>query len=239
MTIVASTDGATGISVALDGDHDKISKVVAFLENFAPKSKVKFEMWWYSTFFKEVRFADKEEEVESECVVDVNSGAELSSPSNDRDILKPCSSSQSDVSLTEPYNKLPKQSNLDATDILHVLHLKYNELIDTSDHGKDLEKYLEYCKDVVFAEVELPFEGHEEDKLIEIFWDFFSKERREAIELAREEHRSLLKRRASYEACELSHDDEIMQSVSNDDEMIQNDDDLSNIVSIDDFVDLS
>ncbi|GJY73857.1 hypothetical protein Tco_0478288 [Tanacetum coccineum] len=32
----------------------------------------------------------------------LNNGAELSSPSNDRDISKPCSSSQSDVSLTEP-----------------------------------------------------------------------------------------------------------------------------------------
>ncbi|PWA62247.1 hypothetical protein CTI12_AA366670 [Artemisia annua] len=125
------------------------------------------------------RFTDKEEEAESECIVDINSDVELSSPSNDRDISEPCSSSQSDVSLTEPYNKLPKQSSLNATDILHVLHLKYNELIDTSDHGKDLEKYLEYCKDVVFAEVELPFEDHEEDKLIEIFWDFFQKKEEE------------------------------------------------------------
>nr|GEV05502.1 retrovirus-related Pol polyprotein from transposon TNT 1-94 [Tanacetum cinerariifolium] len=181
-----------GISVALDGDHDKISKVVAFLENFAPKSKDSLQHTWFWEVGKVClltlrgdekkskkldRFADKEE-VESECVVDVNSGAELSSPSNDCDISKPCSSSLSDVSLTEPYNKLPKQSNLDATDILRVLHLKYNELIDTSDHGKDLEKYLEYCKDVVFAEVELPFEDHEEDKLIDILGFFFSKERR-------------------------------------------------------------
>ncbi|GKD39720.1 TATA box-binding protein-associated factor RNA polymerase I subunit B isoform X1, partial [Tanacetum coccineum] len=42
-----------------------------------------------------------------------------------------------------------------------------------------------------------------------------------------------------YEACELCHDDAIMQNVSNDDEMIQTDDDLTKNVSIDDFVDLS
>ena len=43
------------------------------------------------------------------------------------------------------------------------------------DHGKDLEKYLEYCKDVVFAELELSFEEHEEDKLMEDIWDFYQK----------------------------------------------------------------
>nr|GEX99324.1 TATA box-binding protein-associated factor RNA polymerase I subunit B isoform X1 [Tanacetum cinerariifolium] len=119
--------------------------------------------------------AGKDEEEEFECNVDVNSGAELSSVSNNRS--EPCASSQSGVSFTEPYNKLPpKQSNLDATDILHVLHSKYDKLIDTSDHGKDLEKYLEYCKDVVFAEVELSFEDHEEDKLMEDLWDFYQKE---------------------------------------------------------------
>ncbi|GKC82478.1 TATA box-binding protein-associated factor RNA polymerase I subunit B-like protein isoform X1 [Tanacetum coccineum] len=120
-------------------------------------------------------FAGKDEEAEFECNVDVNSGAELSSVSNNRS--EPCASSQSGVSFTELYNKLPpKQSNLDATDILHVLHSKYDKLIDTSDHGKDLEKYLEYCKDVVFAEVELSFEDHEEDKLMEDLWDFYQKE---------------------------------------------------------------
>ncbi|GKC52519.1 TATA box-binding protein-associated factor RNA polymerase I subunit B isoform X1, partial [Tanacetum coccineum] len=118
-----------------------------------------------------------DEEAEFECNVDVNSGAELSSLSNNRDISEPCTSSQSGVSYTGPYNELPKQSNLDATDILHVLHSKYNKLIDTSDHGKDLEKYLEYCKDVVFAEVELSFEDHEEDKLMKDIWDFYQKKK--------------------------------------------------------------
>ncbi|XP_076912482.1 TATA box-binding protein-associated factor RNA polymerase I subunit B-like [Bidens hawaiensis] len=82
------------------------------------------------------------------------------------------SSSQSDVddSAAEPCNK-----DLDATEILVLLHSKYNELIDTSDHGMDLEKYLEYCKDVVFAGVELPFEDQEEDKIIEDLWNFYQK----------------------------------------------------------------
>ncbi|GKG56050.1 hypothetical protein Tco_0577125, partial [Tanacetum coccineum] len=41
--------------------------------------------------------------------------------------------------------------------------------------GKDLEKYLKYCKDVVFADVELSFEEHEEDKLMKEIWDFYPK----------------------------------------------------------------
>ncbi|GKG39578.1 hypothetical protein Tco_0463723, partial [Tanacetum coccineum] len=56
-------------------------------------------------------FAGKDEEAEFECNV--------SSLSNNRDISEPCTSIQSGVSYTGPYNELPKQSNLDATDILH------------------------------------------------------------------------------------------------------------------------
>lgn len=41
------------------------------------------------------------------------------------------------------------------------------------DHGKDLETYLEYCKDVVFAGVEQSFEDHEEDQIIEDLWNFY------------------------------------------------------------------
>ncbi|GKA81780.1 TATA box-binding protein-associated factor RNA polymerase I subunit B isoform X1 [Tanacetum coccineum] len=112
-------------------------------------------------------FAGKEQEAESDCNMDVNSD----SLSNNHE---PCTNSQSSgVSFTEPYNKL---SNLDATDILHVLHSKYNKLIETSEHGKDLEKYLEYCNDVVFAEVQLSFEEYdEEDKLMEEIWHFYQK----------------------------------------------------------------
>ncbi|XP_076949635.1 TATA box-binding protein-associated factor RNA polymerase I subunit B-like [Bidens hawaiensis] len=91
---------------------------------------------------------------------------------NNVDKLAQQSSSQSDVddSAAEPCNK-----DLDATEILVLLHSKYNELIDTSDHGKDLEKYLAYCKDVVFAGVELSFEDQEEDKIIEDLWNFYQK----------------------------------------------------------------
>nr|GEV99455.1 TATA box-binding protein-associated factor RNA polymerase I subunit B [Tanacetum cinerariifolium] len=119
----------------------------------------------------EMSVAGKEQEAESDCNMDVNSD----SLSNNRE---PCTSSQSSgVSFTEPYNKL---SNLDATDILHVRHSKYNKLIETSEHGKDLEKYLEYCKDVVFADVELSFEEYdEEDKLIKEIRDFYQKKQEE------------------------------------------------------------
>lgn len=95
---------------------------------------------------------------------------------NDAEVSEP-SSSQSDVddSAAEPYNKRPEQLNLDATEILSVLHSRYNELIDTSDHGNDLKTYLEYCKDVVFAGGELSFEDHEEDQIIEDLWNYYQK----------------------------------------------------------------
>ncbi|CAH1418511.1 unnamed protein product [Lactuca virosa] len=77
----------------------------------------------------------------------------------------------------ESYDKrLPKQSNLDATEILVLLESKYSQLIDTSVDGRDLETYLEYCKNVVFAGVELSFEDHEEDQIIEDLWNYYHKE---------------------------------------------------------------
>ncbi|KAD2393677.1 hypothetical protein R6Q59_012024 [Mikania micrantha] len=89
------------------------------------------------------------------------------------ELSQSCSSKSDDDATAEPCYKQPKQSNLDATEILVLLNSKYDELIDTSDHGKDLGRYLEYCKDVVFAGVELPFEDQEEDKIIEDLWNFY------------------------------------------------------------------
>ncbi|KAJ9561978.1 hypothetical protein OSB04_007138 [Centaurea solstitialis] len=106
-------------------------------------------------------------DTEFKCNVDVNSAASILINSKLQD-------DDSDDSDTKPYdNKLP---NLDATKILLSLESKYNELIDTSDHCKDLQTYLEYCKDVVFAGVELSFEDHEEQQIIEDLWNFFQKE---------------------------------------------------------------
>ncbi|KAI3736081.1 hypothetical protein L6452_15614 [Arctium lappa] len=106
--------------------------------------------------------ADKEKEAETICNVDVNSAAELSSISTTPKLQDDATHfphvSDSDDSDTKPYNELPRLSNLDATEILLVLQSKYNELIVTSDHCKDLQTYLEYCKDVVFAGVELSVE---------------------------------------------------------------------------------
>ncbi|KAJ9546924.1 hypothetical protein OSB04_019467 [Centaurea solstitialis] len=104
---------------------------------------------------------------EFKCNVDVNSAASILINSKLQD-------DDSDDSDTKPYdNKLP---NLDAKKVLLSLESKYNELIDTSDHCKDLQTYLEYCKDVVFAGVELSFEDHEEQQIIEDLWNFYQKE---------------------------------------------------------------
>ncbi|XP_071711083.1 TATA box-binding protein-associated factor RNA polymerase I subunit B-like isoform X2 [Rutidosis leptorrhynchoides] len=95
---------------------------------------------------------------------------------NDVAELSDSRSRQSDVgSVTKSYNNLPEQPHLDATDILLVLHSKYKELIDTSDHAKDLETYLEYCKDVVFAGVELSFDDLQEYQIINDLWNCYQK----------------------------------------------------------------
>ncbi|KAK9067319.1 hypothetical protein SSX86_014645 [Deinandra increscens subsp. villosa] len=95
---------------------------------------------------------------------------------NSDELSEPCSSeSDVDDSASEPYNKQPQQSNLDATEILVLLQSKYNELHDTSDFGKDLESYLEYCKDVVFAGVKLSLEDLEEDNITEDLWRFYQR----------------------------------------------------------------
>lgn len=46
-----------------------------------------------------------------------------------------------------------------------------------TEYCKDLPTYLQYCKDVVFAGLEPSFENHEEEKLIEEFWDFYQNEK--------------------------------------------------------------
>ena len=44
-------------------------------------------------------------------------------------------------------------------------------------YSKDLPSYLHYCKDVVFAGLEPPFENHEEEKMIELSWNFYKNEK--------------------------------------------------------------
>lgn len=42
-----------------------------------------------------------------------------------------------------------------------------------TDFSKDLQSYLLYCKDVVFAGLEPAYDDHEEERIIEDFWDFY------------------------------------------------------------------
>ena len=46
-----------------------------------------------------------------------------------------------------------------------------------AEYSKDLPTYLQYCKDVVFAGLELPFEDHEEEKIIEQLWEFYQNQK--------------------------------------------------------------
>lgn len=42
-----------------------------------------------------------------------------------------------------------------------------------TDFSKDLQSYLLYCKNVVFAGLEPAYDDHEEERIIEDFWDFY------------------------------------------------------------------
>lgn len=65
------------------------------------------------------------------------------------------------------------KSNFDALKLLKILEEKYNELSDTYDFSKDLQSYLLYCKEVVFAGLEPAYDDHEEERIIEDLWDFY------------------------------------------------------------------
>ncbi|KAI3823699.1 hypothetical protein L1987_05139 [Smallanthus sonchifolius] len=74
----------------------------------------------------------------------------------------------------EPCNK-----DLDATEILVLLQSKYNELIDASDHAKDLEAYLDHCERVVFAGVELSYKDQVEDEIIKRLLQFYNEKKKD------------------------------------------------------------
>ncbi|TMW85721.1 hypothetical protein EJD97_022665 [Solanum chilense] len=68
---------------------------------------------------------------------------------------------------------LSEKSNSDALKLLKILEEKYSELSDSYDFSKDLQSYLLYCKNVVFAGLEPAYDDHEEEKLIDDFWNFY------------------------------------------------------------------
>ncbi|KAI3716793.1 hypothetical protein L1987_67942 [Smallanthus sonchifolius] len=78
----------------------------------------------------------------------------------------------------EPCNK-----DLDATEILVLLQSKYNELIDASDHAKDLEAYLDHCERVVFAGVELSYKDQQGDEIIKCLSQFYNKKKKDHKQL--------------------------------------------------------
>lgn len=46
-----------------------------------------------------------------------------------------------------------------------------------AEYSKDLPTYLQHCKDVVFAGLESLFEDHEEEKMIEQFWNYYQNQK--------------------------------------------------------------
>ncbi|KAM7274078.1 hypothetical protein ACFE04_028742 [Oxalis oulophora] len=77
--------------------------------------------------------------------------------------------------------KLPHdiKHGLDATEILRSLEAKYSEIRDRSAYREDLTSYLQYCKDVPFAGLKPPFGDYEEERSMELFWNFFEREQKD------------------------------------------------------------
>lgn len=76
---------------------------------------------------------------------------------------------------SDPHDSTSDMSKSDsgALELFKILEEKYNELSDTYGFSKDLQSYLLYCKDVVFAGLEPAYDNHEEERIIEDFWDFY------------------------------------------------------------------
>ncbi|XP_057484743.1 TATA box-binding protein-associated factor RNA polymerase I subunit B [Actinidia eriantha] len=70
-------------------------------------------------------------------------------------------------------NSSQEKSELEAMEILRILEARYKELEEKYEYSKDLPTYLQYCKDVVFAGLEPPFDDLEEEKIINELWDFY------------------------------------------------------------------
>ena len=52
-----------------------------------------------------------------------------------------------------------------------------NLYFSLTEYSKDLPTYLQYCKDVVFAGLEPPFDDLEEEKIINELWDFYQEQK--------------------------------------------------------------
>ncbi|OWM89400.1 TATA box-binding protein-associated factor RNA polymerase I subunit B [Punica granatum] len=74
---------------------------------------------------------------------------------------------------SSPDGNSENSDDFDAKKLLQKLHARYNEIGHTSEYFKDLPTYLQYCKDVVFAGMEPPFEDYEEEKAMEQLWEFY------------------------------------------------------------------
>ncbi|PIN23207.1 hypothetical protein CDL12_04069 [Handroanthus impetiginosus] len=83
---------------------------------------------------------------------------------------KDSSSNNSDPFSAESDNLY---SRLSVVELLQILKAKYNELDDVDAYFCDLEPYLQHCMDVVFSGSRPSYEDPEEEKLLELFWQFY------------------------------------------------------------------
>ncbi|XP_010258361.1 PREDICTED: TATA box-binding protein-associated factor RNA polymerase I subunit B isoform X2 [Nelumbo nucifera] len=90
-----------------------------------------------------------------------------------------CSPSSDSLKIGEEQLRSPsrfQKSEMELAEFLHDLETTYDKICYSHEYTKDLQTYLRYCKDVVFAGLEPTIEDNEEEKIIEQLWDFYEKQ---------------------------------------------------------------
>ncbi|XP_008788694.2 TATA box-binding protein-associated factor RNA polymerase I subunit B [Phoenix dactylifera] len=76
---------------------------------------------------------------------------------------------------SSPKNKLlhNKAAEFDTKELLGILEAAYDKISDAHDYSKDLQSYLKYCKDIIFAGITT---SYDEEILIERLWNIYDKQ---------------------------------------------------------------
>ncbi|XP_029123413.2 TATA box-binding protein-associated factor RNA polymerase I subunit B [Elaeis guineensis] len=66
-----------------------------------------------------------------------------------------------------------KATEFDTKELLGILEGAYDKISDAHDYSKDLQSYLKYCKDIIFAGITT---SYDEEILIERLWNIYDKQ---------------------------------------------------------------
>ncbi|XP_004291537.1 PREDICTED: TATA box-binding protein-associated factor RNA polymerase I subunit B-like [Fragaria vesca subsp. vesca] len=103
---------------------------------------------------------------------DPRSSCEIKDDANTYSDSLPRSKDDSDTNFDRDYSHA-ENTKLDTAKLLANLEASYNEIADDYEYCKDLQTYLQFCKDIVFARSEPSRKDAKEEKLIETLWNYY------------------------------------------------------------------